>query len=286
LIVGAIKSRAVLYDAHNHLQFEELTPHLDPIARDLTAINLGGAVVNGTHPTDWDDVVALAERFPWVTPSFGIHPWDVAVRPADWQLRFIHYLETHLNAHVGEIGLDRWILEPGRDKDPLLEGVPPAPIEEQMEVCAWQLRWAADHNRAATLHCVRAWGPLLEVLKSTPTPERGFLLHAYGGSPEQVAEFTRLGAYFSYNTSLIDPRKTRQRNAFKVVPTDRLLVETDAPAFAPPQPTYPLPGQKPGAWGNHPANLAMAYADLANLRNDGPADLERSVEQNFQRLFA
>jgi len=127
LIVGAIKSRAVLYDAHNHLQFEELTPHLDPIARDLTAINLGGAVVNGTHPTDWDDVVALAERFPWVTPSFGIHPWDVAVRPADWQLRFIHYLETHLNAHVGEIGLDRWILEPGRDKAPTARGRPPRP---------------------------------------------------------------------------------------------------------------------------------------------------------------
>ncbi|MBT5903253.1 MAG: TatD family hydrolase [Opitutaceae bacterium] len=276
----------MLYDAHNHLQFEELTPHLETIAHDLAAINLGGAVVNGTHPNDWDDVVALAERFSWVTPSFGIHPWDVAVRPDDWQLRFIHYLEAHPHAHVGEIGLDRWILEPGRDNDPMLDGVPPAPIEEQMKVCAWQLRWAADHNRAATIHCVRAWGPLLEVLRSTPLPERGFLLHAYGGSPEQVAEFTKLGAYFSYNTSLIDPRKTRQRRAFQVVPTDRLLVETDAPAFPPPDPIYTLPNQKPGTWQNHPANLAMAYADLARLRGEEPTSLEANVAENFKRLIA
>ena len=276
----------MLYDAHNHLQFEELTPHLDLIATDLAAINLGGAVVNGTHPDDdWDDVVALAARFDWVIPSFGIHPWDVSARPDDWQLKFIHYLETHPRAHVGEIGLDRWILELGRDKDPMLNGAAPAPIEEQMEICAWQLRWAADHNRAATIHCVRAWGPLLDVLRSTPIPKRGFLLHAYGGSSEQVAEFVKLGAYFSYNTSLIDPRKIRQRKAFQVVPADRLLVETDAPAFPPPQPYYTLPNQKPGNWQNHPANLAMAYADLADLRGEDRSTLETVIETNFQRLF-
>ncbi len=155
-----------------------------------------------------------------------------------------------------------------------------------MEVCAWQLRWAADHNRAATIHCVRAWGPLLEILRSTSIPDRGFLLHAYGGSPEQVAEFSRLGAYFSYNTSLIYPRKKLQRNAFKIIPHDRLLVETDAPAFAPPDPAYTLSDQKPDSWCNHPANLSMAYADLALLRDEDPTLLEVYVGENYSRLFA
>jgi len=276
----------MLYDAHNHLQFAELAPHLDQIAINLAAINLAGAVVNGTHPDDdWDDVAALAERFDWVIPSYGVHPWDVAARPDDWQLKFIHRLENDPRAAVGEIGLDRWILEPGRENDPLLCGVPPAPIAEQMEVCSWQLRWAAEHSRAVTLHCVRAWGPLHEVLRSTPVPERGFLLHAFGGSPEQVAEFTRLGAYFSFNTSLIDPRKTRQRNAFKVVPADRLLVETDAPAFAPPEPAYNLPSAASSFYLNHPANLRLAYDDLAILRGEDPAALEEQVAENTLRLF-
>lgn len=276
----------MLYDAHNHLQFEQLTPHLDTIVSDLKTIRFGGAVVNGTHPDDdWDDVVALADRFEWVMPSFGIHPWDVAARPDDWQLKFIHYLETHPQAHVGEIGVDRWILEPGRAQDPILDGVPPAPIEEQMDVCAWQLHWAADHNRAATIHCVRAWGPLLEVLKSTPLPARGFLLHAYGGSPEQVPEFVKLGAYFSYNTSHLDPKKTRQRNAFKVVPHDRLLVETDAPATPPPKPAYTLPDAKADSWQNHPANLAQAYTDLAKLRGVDPRVMETEIETNYHKLF-
>lgn len=277
----------MLYDAHNHLQFEELAPHLDQIAIDLAEIGLAGAVVNGTHPDDdWDAVAALAERFDWVIPSYGVHPWDVAVRPDDWELKFVHRLESDPRAAVGEIGLDRWILEPGRANDPILCGVPAAPIEEQMEVCAWQLRWAADHNRAVTIHCVRAWGPLQEVLRSTPIPAKGFLLHAFGGSPEQVKEFARLGAYFSFNTSLIDPRKIRQRNAFKVVPSDRLLVETDAPAFPPPSPAYSLPAATPGSWQNHPANLSLAYADLAILRDEDPAALEESIAQNTLRLFA
>lgn len=277
----------MLYDAHNHLQFEELAPHLDQIAADLAKIGLGGAVVNGTHPDDdWDDVAALAERFNWVIPSYGVHPWDVAGRPDDWQLKFVDRLESDSRAAVGEIGLDRWILEPGRAHDPILGGVPPAPIEEQMEVCAWQLRWAAEHDRAATLHCVRAWGPLQEVLRTTPLPKRGFLLHAFGGSPEQVAEFSRLGAYFSFNTSLIDPRKIRQRNAFKAVPSDRLLVETDAPAFPPPEPAFFLTEASPDSWCNHPANLQLAYADLAILRDEDPVELVRAVARNFQRLFA
>lgn len=277
----------MLCDAHNHLQFAELAPHLDQIVEDLRTIRLGGAVVNGTHPdNDWAEVAALAARFDWVTPSYGVHPWDVAVRPDDWQLKFIHRLASDPRAAVGEIGLDRWILEPGREQDPVLGGVPVAPLAEQQEVFAWQLRWAAEHNRAATIHCVRAWGPLRDVLRNTPLPARGFLLHAYGGSPEQVTEFGRLGAYFSFNTSLIDPRKIRQRAAFKVVPSDRLLVETDAPAFPPPHPAYTLHDAPTGSWQNHPANLALAYADLAALRDEDPDRLEACVAENYHRLFA
>ena len=101
-----------------------------------------------------------------------------------------------------------------------------------------------------------------------------------------MAEFALLGAYFSYNTGLIDPRKVRQRKAFQVVPPDRLLVETDAPAFSPPNPAYSLPDPSEDANLNHPANLALAYADLAILRGQNPASLEVEVAQNYARLFA
>lgn len=276
----------MLCDAHCHYQFEEIAAHWPQVCRDLEGIGLHAAVVNGTHPDDdWADVAALAVAHPWVIPSYGIHPWDVAARPTDWQEKFTRHLEADPRAHVGEIGLDRWILEPGRADDPMLGGIPPAPIEEQIEVFTWQLRWATDHDRAASIHVVRAWGPVLEVLRNAPLPTRGFLLHAYGGSAELVPEFVEMGAYFSFNTSHIDPRKTRQRTAFAAVPADRLLVETDAPATPPPEPSHHLPGAKDGGWHNHPANLTLAYADLAQLRGEALDTLTAQVAQNFDRLF-
>lgn len=277
----------MLYDAHCHYQFEELSPFWPQIVPELEALPIGGAIVNGTHPDeDWDAVDTLAAAHPWVIPSYGIHPWDVATRPDDWQLKFIHRLESNPRALVGEIGLDRWILEPARAEDPDFAELNAASIEEQAEVFRWQLRWAADHNRAASIHVLRAWGPLLAVLKDTPVPKTGFLLHAYGGSPEMVPQFVEMGAYFSYSTGHVDPRKTRQRKAFQNVPLDRLLVETDAPAMAPPHPRYPWPGD-PSHWmTNHPANLAQAYADLAMLRGIAPAALEEKVAENFARLTA
>lgn len=266
-----------LYDAHNHLQFVELTPFLERIVRDLAAIHLAGAVVNGTHPDDdWDAVSTLAARLPWVRPSYGIHPWDCGLRPTDWRERFTARLAAEPAAAVGEIGLDGLILEPERELDFV-----PAPLDEQQEVFAFQLRRAAEHDRPASVHCVRAWGALQEVLRAIAPPRRGWLLHAYGGSPDLVPGFAAQGAYFSFNPSHIDPRRTRQREAFRRVPLDRLLVETDAPAFLPPDPAWHLPE----AALNHPANLTVAYAGLAALRGLTPAALEAIVAQNFTRLF-
>ena len=276
----------MLFDAHNHLQFAELSPFLDQITADLTAINCGGAVVNGTHPDDdWAAVTSLAARYDWIVPSYGIHPWDAGIRPPSWQETFAATLTAHPHAAVGEIGLDTLILEPTRGNSPDLQNVRVAPIEEQQEVCAWQLRWAAENNRPASIHCVRAWGPLLEILHHTPVPSAGFLLHAYSGSAELIPQLADLGAYFSFNTAHIDPRKTRQRAAFRIVPFDRLLVETDAPAMSPQSPSYKL-GTSPAARTlNHPANLVDAYVDLARLRGIVFCELETIVSTNFRRLF-
>ncbi|WP_221032153.1 TatD family hydrolase [Actomonas aquatica] len=277
----------MLFDAHNHLHFAELTPHFDAILDDLQAIGLAGAVVNGTHPDDdWADVNALADRYDWVLPSYGIHPWDVGQRPSDWQDKFTRQLSASPRSPVGEIGIDRWMTDSARPDHPLLQDVVRAPYAEQVEVFTWQLRWAAAHDRPATIHCLQAWGPLLEILRSSPLPARGFLLHAYGGSADMVPAFAELGAYFSYNTSFIDPRRAKTHAAFRSVPRDRLLVETDAPATPPPEPPYLLPSPTAGSRPlNHPANLVAAYAHLAQLRDHPLPDLTAQISANYHRLF-
>lgn len=276
-----------LFDAHNHLQDEWLLPHLDQIAADLTKAGIAGAVVNGTTPDDWSSVSALASRFPWVVPSYGVHPWDCGNRPADWQGRLESRLATEPRARVGEIGLDRWILDSAKPDDPRLAGMRRAPLDEQKEVFVWQLELAASHNLAASVHCIDAWGALLDTLRQSRRPERGFLLHAYAGSAELVPAFAELGAYFSFNGAFLDSKRENQRNTFKVIPADRLLVETDAPAMPLRSAwrLYNLPARPDTTTVNHPANIAAVYAGLAAFLGLRVDQLASRAEENFTRLF-
>ena len=106
----------------------------------------------------------------------------------------------------------------------------------------WQLRLAAERNLPLSIHCLQAWGPLLDILRAEPRPACGFLLHSYGGAAELVAPLAELGAYFSLPGYFALERKTRQREAFRQVPADRLLIETDAPdqSLPPERVQYPL----------------------------------------------
>ena len=276
-----------LYDAHQHFHFDPLTPHRPAIVADLRAVGLQRAVVNATNEEEWPIVAALALEHAWILPSHGIHPWDCGNRSAAWLASLRAALLADATASVGEIGLDRWIIDGIRPDDPRIAGLRVAPMDEQAEVFAAQLALAAELNRAASIHCVQAFGALLEVLQQTPRPARGFLLHGYGGPAEMIKAFADLGAYFSFNIELLQPRFAARLENFKTLPADRLLVETDAPT-KPPAPElnrFPLPDGPDGAEINHPANLAVTYEQLAKLRGVPLEALATQVEANFHRLF-
>lgn len=261
-----------MIDAHNHLHDARLGPHRVAIFAELARLGVTRAVVNGTREDDWSAVAALAREHAWILPSFGLHPWQVAGRSADWLARLRETLDAHPGAAIGEIGLDRWIA----GHDPAV----------QHEVFAAQLALAAERQLPATIHCVRAWGSLWDLIRTQPVPARGFLLHAYGGPDEMVRGFIARGAYFSFNAYFLHDRKAAQRAVFAKLPADRLLIETDAPDLRPPDTQNPRPLlDSAGQPINHPANLALAYTALADLRQMPVGELAAQVAENFARLF-
>jgi TatD DNase family protein len=278
-----------LYDAHNHLHDAWLQPHRAQVFADLAAVGVRSAVVNGSSEGDWQDVATLADqaRGLKIIRSYGVHPWDVGNRSERWLENLRARLDADPHAGVGEIGLDRWMLDRAKPDDPRLTGLRRAPIEEQTEVFLAQLALAADRNLLASIHCLDAIGPLHDALRSVKLPARGFLLHSYNGSEEMVTNFAKLGAYFSFNGSFLDPRKHKLRAVYAAIPADRLLVETDAPALRLPEtlekfPPFPV---EDGSLAGHPANLVAAYEGLAQLREQSVATLAQQVEQNFARFF-
>lgn len=307
------------FDAHNHLQDLLLAPHRAQIFADLAALSVRRAVVNGTCETDWPAVTTLcapnsqrstlnsssrhssagvtADQLQ-LLPSYGLHPWHVGNAGPHWRDTLRRTLDASPHAAIGEIGLDRWILDRARPDDARLAGLRRAPLAEQQEAFTWQLTLATERNLPVTIHGLHAWRPLLDTLRATPRPARGFLLHAYSGSAELAREFAALGAYFSFNGSFLPSTQghfirditqaAQLREVFCQLPLDRLLNETDAPAMPPPPDhrAYSLPGLAGVPVLNHPANIGAVYAGLATLRGLDLAALARQVKQNFHRLFS
>jgi TatD DNase family protein len=260
-----------LYDAHNHLQDDRFSGRQGELLAACEKTSVARMVVNGACESDWSQVLMLARESKMVLPSFGYHPWYLHERTPDW----LKHLEKFLDqapAAVGEIGLDRW--------------KPDLPYEPQEEVFLAQLRLAAERNLPASIHCLQAWGRLHDLLRDHPRPACGFVLHSFGGPAEMIPAFAKLGAYFSFPGYYLLERKSRQRETFKHVPPDRLLIETDAPDQLLPedQNRFPLIGGD-GKPLNHPANLSAVYAGLAEFFGEKVESLASRVEENFQRLF-
>jgi TatD DNase family protein len=262
------------FDAHNHLQDAALRPYRNEIETACARLPVTRMVVNGTTEADWPEVAVLAGRLPFVLPSFGLHPWHLRARSDHWKQRLRETLDRHPGAAVGEFGLDRWMQ--GYD------------FEDQTAVFRTHLEIAAEFGRPATIHCLRAWDDLLELLERSTLPPPGFLVHAYGGPAELVPHLVRLGAYFSFSGHFLNPNQERKRAAFRLIPAERLLVETDAPAMPLPagRAEFNLPAQDAnGGAINHPANIRAVYLGLAELRRLSIDELRAQVAANFQRLF-
>ena len=167
-------------DCHNHLHFPALGAS-GPLVTALRGAGVERCVVNATREAEWEAVAALAEAYPaMIVPAFGIHPWQAHTAGAQWRDRLAGWLEKFPQAGVGECGLDRWVATPS--------------VELQRPLFLEHVRLASELQRTLTIHCVRAWGLLLEALAVAPPPPR-LLLHGYAGSLETARRLLPRGAY-------------------------------------------------------------------------------------------
>lgn len=258
------------YDAHNHLQDERFT-NREALVEAAAQAGVARMVVNGSCEEDWPLVRELAQKFPQVLPSFGYHPWYLRERSANWKEKLLEFLDSVPSA-VGEVGLDRW--------------KPDLPYDGQEDAFTWQLQLAAERNVAASIHCLQAWGRLHGILRDNPRQARGFLLHSYGGPKEMVEPLAKLGAYFSFPGYFMHERKAKQREAFRSVPLERLLIETDAPDQLLPDSANRFPlNDGAGKSLNHPANITAVYEFMSKERGMSLDTFAAQIEENFLRLF-
>ncbi len=229
------------------------------IMERAAAAGVGKMVCCGTSPSDWLAVSQLAEQFPQVIPMIGTHPWFVS---KDWQKNFRaleKLLRENSHAGIGETGLDFQERFTNR--------------AEQEASFAAHLDLARELNRPVAVHCVHAWGRLIEILRGHPAPR--VLLHAFGGSAELIPELSELNCWFSFCGSVANLKARRIRMSAAAVPDDRLLIETDSPDFPPPGCQSP----------NEPANLVYVARAVADLRSVSSESLTALTFSNAEQFF-
>jgi TatD DNase family protein len=260
-------------DSHNHIQDPRLAGTREEILAACVSAGVTLSALNGTHPNDWAEVATLAKQHSFLVPSFGVHPWFIDNLPANWEDSLRSFITT-TSSGIGEIGIDGW----RKEFDPA----------EQERIFLSQLTIAAERNLPVSIHGLRRWGRLLELLRSNPIPDCGFLLHSYGGPEEMIPAFAKLGGYFSCPGFFLSSGREMKLRVFRAVPEERLLIETDAPDQNLPESLdrYRLASSNDTKRVNHPANIVAVYEGVAQLRGTSIEALSALTERNFRRLFA
>ena len=251
-----------LIDTHCHLDLEPLAASVDAVLTRARAAGVRSCISIGTTVEASRANVALAKRYPMVRAAVGVHPHE-AETVTDETFAAIEALAAEpCVAAIGEVGLDFYRRHAAPDS--------------QRRAFAGFVQLARRRNLPLLIHCREAYEPLLDLLRQTAdAPVRG-LIHCASGPAEFIQGALALGLHVSFAGNVTFPNAKALRALVRLVPEDRLLLETDAPFLAP----QPVRGQP-----NEPAHVAHTAAALAELRGVSLDALGAATSRNARRLF-
>jgi TatD DNase family protein len=215
----------MLIDTHAHLDYSDFDPDRAEIISRAAEAGVTEIVSIGTRIESSTRAVELAENFPNVWATVGIHPCDVDEAPDDAVARLRELARSSRVAALGEIGLDYHHLPEGADAIA-------ANKKRQAELFRAQLDLAVELGLNAVIHQRDSWDDTLAVLAGYTGRVRG-VFHCFGGTLEQANAVIALGHLVSF-TGIVTFKNARQVQATaQDVAADQFMVETDCPYLAP-----------------------------------------------------
>ncbi len=250
-----------LVDSHCHLDDPKFDPDREEtIGRARAAgVETMMAIGTGQGPPDLEAGLRLAERYSFMYATVGVHPHD-ASKAAEETFERLGRLAGHPKVlAVGEIGLDYHYDF--------------SPREVQRSVFARQLEIAAEAAKPIVIHTREAWEDTLALLRER---WRGAgIMHCFTGGEREAEQALALGFHLSFGGVVTFPKAENVRQAARMTPPGRLLVETDCPYLAP----APHRGKR-----NEPAFLTETVRRLAEVRGQTPEDVAALTTANFHTL--
>ncbi len=250
-----------LVDSHAHLDHEQFAGDVDEVIRRAQAAGVRVIVTIGSDLASSEAAVRLAETYPCVYATVGVHPHD-ATQLDDSAYARLRELARHPRVvAIGEIGLDYYY-----DHSP-------RPVQRQAFIR--QLALAREAGLPFVVHNRDADDDTMAVLRDWAAGLSG-LMHSFAGSAAMLEECLAMGHYVSTGGMVTFRNADNIRAVIAHVPPDRLLIETDAPYLTP----VPLRGRR-----NEPAYVQYVAQFLAGLRGVDPLQLAAATTANACRFF-
>jgi TatD DNase family protein len=250
-----------LVDSHCHLDASEFDSDRDAVVEQALHAGVEKIVVPAIGRSNFDQVLALAERYPCCLPALGIHPLfaEQAV-PEDLEI-LRDKLQSARPVAVGEIGLDFFV--EGLDRE----------IQEHYFV--EQLKLARELGLPVILHVRRSVDQVLKHLRRIEV--KGGIAHAFNGSRQQADIFIKLGFKLGFGGAMTWSRALHLRELATTLPLDSIVLETDAPD---------IPPEWLGRSGrNSPEHLPAIAGAIADLRGVKVEEVIEKTTQNVHEVL-
>jgi TatD DNase family protein len=253
-----------IIDSHCHLDMEAFDDDraavLDRASRAgvRTIVTIGAGGPLGSNRI----AIELAEAHPSIFATVGIHPHDASTVNDDALAEVAHLADHAKVVAIGETGLDYYY-----DNSPRVK---------QQEAFRRFVALAREKQLPLVVHLREADDDALRILHEEHAAEVGGVIHCFSSNAAAARKFLDLGFYLSFSGILTFRTAEEIRAAARLVPTDRLMVETDAPFLAP----EPYRGRR-----NEPALVTLTAARLADVRVEPLSTIARHTSENVKRLF-
>jgi TatD DNase family protein len=252
----------MLTDSHCHLDDPKVAPDFDAVLDRAAAAGVTRMLSIGTGdgPPELDRAVRLAELYPQIYATVGVHPHDAAKATPETIPQLEALARNPRVVAIGEIGLDyHYDL---------------SPRDVQRRLFIDQLNLAKALALPIVIHTREAWADTLAILKDH-YKEEGGIMHCFTGDAVRAREALDLNLHLAFGGVTTFKTAAAIREAAALVPDDRLLIETDAPYLAP----IPWRGKR-----NEPSFITQTVRTLAEVRSTTPEHIAAITTANFERL--
>jgi TatD DNase family protein len=252
-----------LIDTHCHLTFDGLIQDIDGVIARSRVAGITGWLTVGTDMQENKKAFELTEKYENMYAAVGMHPHDAKDVTDDTLTQLKRLARNEKVVAIGETGLDYHYNFSEKT--------------DQKRVFAQHLNIAAELDLPVIIHSREAFEETMEVLDNHAGRIKKIVFHCFSGSAQQAKIVLDKGYYISFTGVVTFKNAETARRAAKIVPTDRLMLETDCPYMSP----EPMRKQKI----NEPALMVHTAKLLAELKEMAPADFANAVTATSKTFF-